>query len=192
MGPEVGAGSATTSSRQKRKREKRLGRESRLKRLQSGSSYTSETHVRVMEGELAAIGAHTVPETVVDSLAGGRHEWQRNNFDNIQETGANSLTECESEMIANRVNYCLLLEALRDAIRGYRSLLEDRKVLHQDILENHIIIAEPALDGAAKGRLINLDLAKELESLPSGARHRTDTMQLTAIEVLEGKGHMYS
>jgi len=36
-----------------------------------------------------------------------------------------------------------------------------------------------------------LDLAKELDSMPSGARHRTGTMQFMAIEVLGGKGNTY-
>ena len=39
--------------------------------------------------------------------------------------------------------------------------------------------------------LIDLYLAKELDSLPSGASHRTSTMQFMAIEVLQGKGHTY-
>ena len=39
--------------------------------------------------------------------------------------------------------------------------------------------------------LIDLDLAKELDSVPSGASHRTGTMQFMAIEVLQGKGHTY-
>lgn len=60
---------------------------------------------------------------------------------------------------------------LRDAIRGYRSLLEDRKILHWDISENNIIITEPPAEDAPKGRLIDLDLAKELDSMPSGAHH---------------------
>ena len=34
-------------------------------------------------------------------------------------------------------------------------------------------------------------VAKELDGMPSGARHRTGTMQFMAIEVLEGKGHTY-
>ena len=42
-----------------------------------------------------------------------------------------------------------------------------------------------------EGRLIDLDLAKELDSMPSGARHRTGTMQFMTVEVLEGKGHKY-
>jgi hypothetical protein len=39
--------------------------------------------------------------------------------------------------------------------------------------------------------LIDLDLAKELDGLPSGASHRTGTMQFMAIEVLQGKGLIY-
>jgi serine/threonine protein kinase len=83
-----------------------------------------------------------------------------------------------------------LLEALRDAIAGHRSLLEDGRIIHRDVSENNINITE-ATEGGPKGRLIDLDLAKELDSMPSGARHRTGTMQFMAIEVLEGKGHTY-
>jgi Fungal protein kinase len=39
--------------------------------------------------------------------------------------------------------------------------------------------------------LTGLDLAKELDGVPSGASHRTSTMQFMAIEVLQGKGHTY-
>jgi len=39
--------------------------------------------------------------------------------------------------------------------------------------------------------LIDLDLAKELDSGPSGARHRTGNMEFMAIEVLEGRAHTY-
>jgi hypothetical protein len=208
MGLGIGASSATTSSGQKRKRDERLDRGSRLKRSRSDSSHASGTNVRVTEGELDVIGAHIIQETVVDSLADCRNEWQRNNVDNIQEAGADSLTDCESETYGNRVHYCLvtlpagrplyeyqsvreLLEVLRDAIQGHRSLFEVGKILHRDISENNIIITELPAEEAPKGRLIDLDLAKELDSMPSGARHRTGTMQFMAIEVLEGKGHTY-
>jgi hypothetical protein len=36
-----------------------------------------------------------------------------------------------------------------------------------------------------------MDLRKELNSVPSGASHRTGAMQFMAIEVLQGKGHTY-
>ena len=64
-----------------------------------------------------------------------------------------------------------LLEALRDAIQGYRSLLKVGKILHRDVSENNIIITELPAKEAPKGRLIDLDLAKELDSMPSGAHH---------------------
>ncbi|KAG9233281.1 hypothetical protein BJ875DRAFT_535473 [Amylocarpus encephaloides] len=208
IGLGIGAGSATTSSSgQKRKRDERLDGGSRLKRSKSDGSHASATNVH-KDDQLDAIGAPSIQETVVDSLADCRNEWQRNNVDSIQEAGADSLTDCESETYGNRVNYCLvtspagrplheyqsvreLLEALRDAIRGHRSLLQDGKILHRDVSENNIIITELPAEDAPKGRLIDLDLAKELDGMPSGARHRTGTMQFMAIEVLEGKGHTY-
>ncbi|KAH6714400.1 hypothetical protein BKA61DRAFT_481864, partial [Leptodontidium sp. MPI-SDFR-AT-0119] len=79
---------------------------------------------------------------------------------------------------------------LREAIRGHKSLLEDGKILHRDISENNIIVAKSVTKGDQKGMLINLALAKKLNSLPSGASHRTGTMQFMAIEVLQGKGHI--
>ncbi|XMA19891.1 hypothetical protein WAI453_012682 [Rhynchosporium graminicola] len=208
VGLGIGAGSATTSSSgQKRKRDERLEGTNRLKRSKSDGSYATATNI-CREDHLDAIDAPSIQETVVDSLADCRNGWQRNNVDSIQEAGADSLTDCESETYGNRVHYCLvtspagrplhkyqsvreLLEALRDAIQGHRSLLEDGKILHRDISENNIIITENPAEGTPKGRLIDLDLAKELDSMPSGARHRTGTMQFMAIEVLEGKGHTY-
>jgi len=114
-----------------------------------------------------------------------------------------SLTDCESETYGNRIYYCLvvslasrplhayrpvgeLLEALCDAILGHKSLLKDRNILHRDISENNIIIIEAATKGDPKGILIGLDLAKELDRLPSGASYWTSTMQFMAIEVLQG------
>jgi hypothetical protein len=98
IGLGISASSATTSSSgQKRKRDGRFDGVSRLKRSKSDSSHASTTNVRIKEGELDAVGAHRIQETVVDSLADCRNKWQRNNFDSIQEAGADSLTDCESE-----------------------------------------------------------------------------------------------
>jgi hypothetical protein len=186
VGHLIGSSSATTSSSvQKRKRDERLDGGSRLKRSKSDASYANTADVHIKEGEPDTTDAHSIQEAEADSLA-----------------------DCESETYSNRVNYCLvtspagrplheyrsvreLLEALRDAIQGHKSLLEDGKILHRDISGNNIIITEAAIEGDPKGMLIDLDLAKELDSLPSGARHRTGTMQFMAIEVLEGKGHTY-
>jgi hypothetical protein len=57
--------------------------------------------------------------------------------------------------------------------------------------ENNIIITDHASDGNSKGRLIDLGLARKLDSVPSGASHRAGTMQFMAIEVFYGKGHTY-
>jgi hypothetical protein len=43
-----------------------------------------------------------------------------------------------------------LLEALRDAIQGHKSLLEDRNILHRNISENNIIITKAATEGDPK------------------------------------------
>ena len=59
----------------------------------------------------------------------------------------------------------------------------------RDISENNIIVTDPGEAGGFAGMLIDLDLAKELSSGPSGARHRTGTMQFMAIEVLLGISH---
>ena len=83
------------------------------------------------------------------------------------------------------------LEACRDFIKAHRSLYYDGKILHRDISENNIIVTDVKGEGDPRGMLIDLDLAKELNSSPSGARHRTGTMEFMAIEVLEGRAHTY-
>ncbi|KAF5139517.1 hypothetical protein E5D57_003313 [Metarhizium anisopliae] len=84
-----------------------------------------------------------------------------------------------------------LLEGLRDAIKVHRSLFMDGKILHRDISENNIILTDPGKADGFKGMLIDLDLAKEEGTNPSGARHRTGTMEFMAIEVLLGISHTY-
>ncbi|KAH6667434.1 hypothetical protein B0J14DRAFT_619990 [Halenospora varia] len=180
--------STSISSGQKRKRDERVAPETgAIKRSRSDDSQVVPANAKpdVKENELDNFNIHSIEEPEADSLAG-----------------------CESETYGNRIHCCLvvspagrplqaymsvreLLEALRDAIAGHRSLVEDGKLLHRDISENNIIITESSTEGAPKGRLIDLDLAKELDSVPSGASHRTGTMQFMAVEVLEGKGHTY-
>ena len=187
----VGLGISTSSttissSGQKRKRDGFVDENGGMKRSKSGDSRADVEIAKDAEnGEPDTTDLHSIQEPELDSLAG-----------------------CESETYGNRIHCCLvvspagrplhayrstreLLEALRDAIRGHKSLLEDGKILHRDISENNIIITEAASRGEPIGRLIDLDLAKELDSVPSGASHRTGTMQFMAIEVLQGKGHTY-
>lgn len=126
------------------------------------------------------------------------------------ESNANSLTALVEDdgPFENRIFSCLvisppgraiheftsvdeLLEACRDIVKGHRSLYYDGKILHRDISENNLIITETKQEGDPRGKLIDLDLAKELNGGPSGARHRTGTMEFMAIEVLEGRSHTY-
>jgi serine/threonine protein kinase len=81
--------------------------------------------------------------------------------------------------------------ACRDVIKSLRSLYQVGKILHPDVSKNNVIITDAENEGDSRGVVIDLDLAKELESSPSGARHRTGTMEFMAIEVLEGKAHTY-
>ncbi|KAA6414276.1 MAG: hypothetical protein FRX48_02639 [Lasallia pustulata] len=84
-----------------------------------------------------------------------------------------------------------LLEALRDAIKAHRSLYTAGMILHRDISENNIIITDPKEADGFTGMLIDADLAKEIGSGRSGARHQTGTMEFMAIEVLRGISHTY-
>ncbi|EFR03242.1 FunK1 protein kinase [Nannizzia gypsea CBS 118893] len=84
-----------------------------------------------------------------------------------------------------------LLMALRDAIKAHRSLYLDGNILHRDISENNIIITNPNEADGHSGMLIDLDLAKEVGSERSGARHQTGTMEFMAIEVLLNVDHTY-
>lgn len=84
-----------------------------------------------------------------------------------------------------------LLTALRDAIKAHRSLYIQGKSLHRDISENNVIITDPKKADGLTGMLIDLELAKEVGSGPSGARHQTGTMEFMAIEVLRRVSHTY-
>ena len=84
-----------------------------------------------------------------------------------------------------------LLKALRDAIKAHRSLYTAGKILHRDISENNIIITDPKEADGFTGMLIDQDLAKEIGTGPSGARHQTGTMEFMAIQVLRRISHTY-
>jgi hypothetical protein len=181
----IGTGITTmSSSGRKRKREERHDG-GVIKRSKLADSRTDVVHTDAEEREPDIGDTHSIKVAETNSLAG-----------------------CDSETYGNRVHCCLvsspagrplhayrsireLLKALRDAIKGHKSLLEDGKILQRDVLENNIIIVEHPAEGDPKRRLIDLDLAKELGSMLSGASHRTGTMQFMAIEVLQGNGHSY-
>lgn len=122
--------------------------------------------------------------------------------------GTTSLYDSGDEDFDNRLFGCLaispagraindfstieeLLTALSDSIKGHRSLYLKGKILHRDISENNIIITDPEKADGFTGMLIDMDLAKEVGSGRSGARHQTGTMQFMAIEVLRKVAHTY-
>jgi serine/threonine protein kinase len=63
--------------------------------------------------------------------------------------------------------------------------------LHRDISENNIFITDPKEADGFTGMLIDEDLAKEIGSGRSGARHQTGTMEFMAIQVLQRVAHTY-
>ncbi|KAI1276832.1 serine/threonine-protein kinase Sgk2 [Xylaria sp. FL0933] len=84
-----------------------------------------------------------------------------------------------------------LLESMRDAIRAHQNLYVHGNILHRDISPNNIIIVVPNKPEGYKGMLIDLDLAKEIHSGPSGAIQQTGTIQFMAVEVLNNIAHTY-
>ena len=129
------------------------------------------------------------------------------NKDNIERPSGTNITVFETPF-DNRILSCIVvsppgrpirkfdsvkqfLEACRDFIKAHRSLLNEGRILHRDISENNVIITDAEGEGDPRGMLIDLDLAKNLEDKPCGARYRTGAMQFIAIGVLEGKPHTY-
>ena len=126
----------------------------------------------------------------------------------VKDAGTTSLYDSGKEEFDNRLLGCLvitpagraisdfksieeLLTALRDSIKAHSSLYLKGKILHRDISENNIIITDPEKANGFTGMLIDMDLAKEVGSGRSGARHQTGTMEFMAIEVLRKVAHTY-
>lgn len=122
-------------------------------------------------------------------------------IDAIVDSEMNSLASQSTKTFDNRVHCCLIISSTeqslctfrsslklstvtRDAIISHRFLFTTSKILHQDISENNIIIANSE-------RLIDLNLRKKLNSDLSDVTHRTDTMQFMTIEILRHKSHTY-
>ncbi|PQE26441.1 serine threonine- kinase Sgk2 protein [Rutstroemia sp. NJR-2017a BBW] len=83
------------------------------------------------------------------------------------------------------------LEGCRDAIKGYRSLYFDGKILHQDVSTGNIVIPDIKRPGEPWGVLIDLDLAMELAVGPKKPREIIGTKEFMVIEVLARKPHTY-
>lgn len=126
-----------------------------------------------------------------------------------QEHEATELVNSGKEKFDNRLLGCLaispagpalsdfrtieeLLTALRDSIKAHSSLYFKGKIPHRDISENKIIITDPKKANGFTGMLIDVDLAKEVGSGRTGARHQTGTMEfIMSIQVLRRVAHTY-
>ncbi|KAK2599067.1 hypothetical protein QQS21_005473 [Conoideocrella luteorostrata] len=83
-----------------------------------------------------------------------------------------------------------LLQALRDAIKGHRSLLQNARILHRDVSEDNIVIVDDASENSPKGILIDLDSALDLEAGPN-RRQITGTRAFMSIGILRERRHTY-
>lgn len=84
-----------------------------------------------------------------------------------------------------------LLTALHDAIKAHKSLYIQGGILYRRILKNNIIITDSKKADGFTEMLIDLDLAKIVNSGWSSAQHQTNTMQFMVIEVLHKVTHIY-
>ncbi|KAI9783266.1 MAG: hypothetical protein M1839_004106 [Geoglossum umbratile] len=191
----LGIGGVTlesSSSGQKRKRHGEVAELHQSTRSRSGSSrrradITSQVTAEQGGGAEGA-NKYSVEEPKVTSLMPPR-DANDESFDNrifcclVVSPPGRAIHEFESVLE--------FLEVCRDVIKGHRSLYQDGRILHRDVSVNNVTITNAENEEDPRGMLIDLDLAKELGSGPSGARHRTGTMEFMAIEVLKGKAHTY-
>ncbi|KAA8904272.1 hypothetical protein FN846DRAFT_919773 [Sphaerosporella brunnea] len=84
-----------------------------------------------------------------------------------------------------------LLEAVRDAICGHRTLYNSHQILHRDVSLFNILIDDD-VTRPGKGLLIDLDLAIRRDRLSAtGASHRTGTQDFMAPGLLSGNPHSF-
>ncbi|KAA8904234.1 hypothetical protein FN846DRAFT_907881 [Sphaerosporella brunnea] len=84
-----------------------------------------------------------------------------------------------------------LLEAMRDAICGHRTLYNAHQILHRDVSLFNILIDDD-VTRPGKGLLIDLDLAIRRDRLSAtGASHRTGTQDFMAPGLLCGNPHSF-
>lgn len=84
-----------------------------------------------------------------------------------------------------------LLKALRDAVKGHRSLFKDARILHQDVSAYNIIITDSPNENVPKGILIDLDVAMDLDVGPRKPGEVTGTRPFMSIGILRCRPHRY-
>ncbi|KAH0538579.1 hypothetical protein FGG08_004829 [Glutinoglossum americanum] len=188
--PFKSTSSSQQGSEQKRKRGGEAAVIRQSKRFISGSSRrrTDITNQHAIDQEDAVECAHEyIAEEIKATSLMPPREADTESFDSrtfwcLVVVGPPGRAIDESESVQE------FLEACYDAIKGLFIRTE-----------RYFIVVFPRIMSSSRlqkmrdprGMLIDLDLAKELDSGPSGARHRTRTMEFIAIEVLEGRAHTY-
>lgn len=83
------------------------------------------------------------------------------------------------------------LEACRDVVQALRSRYQDGKILYRDICIKNLTITSPRSARDAKGVLINLDLALDLEREPARKGEMVHLEGSMAIGLLSGDPNTY-
>lgn len=82
-------------------------------------------------------------------------------------------------------------EACRDVVKALRCLYQDGKILHRDICIKNLIVASRRNEGDAKGVLIDLDGALDMEKDPARKGGLIGSERVMAIGILFGDPHTY-
>jgi hypothetical protein len=82
----------------------------------------------------------------------------------------------DSETYGNRVRCCQLLEALRNTIKGHKSLLEDGMIFHQDVSENNIS-NKPEPVSQIRHSMNTFDAYTRLQQLPHSIAEIAERMR---------------
>ncbi|KAF2453067.1 hypothetical protein BDY21DRAFT_388293 [Lineolata rhizophorae] len=179
---------ASSSSGQKRKRadEKAMAPPPKWSRSKSSRrSHTTGSSVQADGGVSSCVDDNPNLNSLTTTPEVGEHGSFENRIFSCLIISPPGRPLREFKSILEFLHVCL------DVVKALRSLHCNGKILHRDISENNIIIAETKREEEPRAIVIDLDLGKELDRAPSGARHRTGTMEFMAIEVLRGKQHTY-
>ena len=84
-----------------------------------------------------------------------------------------------------------LLQVLREAVKGHRSLFQQAKIVHQDVSAENIIITDAQSKGDPKGIMIDLDVAMNLVIGTRTKGEVTGTRPFMTIGILRKRPHTY-
>jgi serine/threonine protein kinase len=83
------------------------------------------------------------------------------------------------------------LEACQDVVKALKSLYQEGKILHRDIAVKNLIIASQCRERDAKGVLIDLDIALDLEKGTARKGQLVGSEGFMAIGILSSDPHTH-